>query len=294
LLGLVVGAIDVGYAEEFYRAIALQDGGSVALFRRDGTMLARYPAAVSMMGEKLAPQSPFYLRVEEGGGTYRSPGYIDGIARIVFVHPLRDFPLAVTVSLSEDVVFANWRRQSIFIGLGTLCTIIGFALLFRALVAHSRSLERSEATLRESEARCRDFALTSSDWFWETDESHRFTYVSDHIRAFGDDPQTVIGRRRIDVAGDVVTEPTKWQEHLAVLDRHEPFRDYVYSREVAEDPERIMSVSAIHSSMTRGGSWAIEGRRATLRRRSGPNAPCTTQRRLPRRPISRNRSFWPI
>ena len=243
LLGLVVGAIDVGYAEEFYRAIALQDGGSVALFRRDGTMLARYPAAVSMMGEKLAPQSPFYLRVEEGGGTYRSPGYIDGIARIVFVHPLRDFPLAVTVSLSEDVVFANWRRQSIFIGLGTLCTIIGFALLFRALVAHSRSLERSEATLRESEARCRDFALTSSDWFWETDESHRFTYVSDHIRAFGDDPQTVIGRRRIDVAGDVVTEPTKWQEHLAVLDRHEPFRDYVYSREVAEDPERIMSVS---------------------------------------------------
>jgi PAS domain S-box-containing protein len=243
LLGLVVSAIDVGYAEEFYRAIALQDGGSVALFRRDGTMLARYPAAASMMGKKLAPQSPFYARVEEGGGTYRSPGHVDGIARIVSVHPLRDIQLAVTVSLSEDAMFANWRRQSMFIGLGTLCTIIGFALLFWALVARSRSLERSEATLRESEARCRDFALTSSDWFWETDEEHRFTYLSDHIRAFGQDPQTRIGRRRIDLAGDVITEPAKWQEHLAVLNRHEPFRDYVYTRKIGNDPERIISVS---------------------------------------------------
>jgi PAS domain S-box-containing protein len=242
-LGLVLSTIDVRYIEEFYRAITMQEGGSVGVFRRDGTMLARYPAVESKMGEKLAPQSPFYARVEEGGGTYRSPGYVDGIARVVSVHPLRDFPLVVTVSMSEDAVLANWRRQSIFIALGTLCTVIGFALLFRALVVHSRSLERSEATLRESEARCRDFALTSSDWFWETDEQHRFTYLSDHIRAFGQDPKTRIGRRRIDLAGDIAAEPAKWQEHFAVLDQHEPFRDFVYTRKIGEEPERIVSVS---------------------------------------------------
>jgi PAS domain S-box-containing protein len=242
-LGLVLSTIDVRYIEEFYRAITMQEGGSVGVFRRDGTMLARYPAVESKMGEKLAPQSPFYARVEEGGGTYRSPGYVDGIARVVSVHPLRDFPLVVTVSMSEDAALANWRRQSIFIALGTLCTVIGFALLFRALVVHSRSLERSEATLRESEARCRDFALTSSDWFWETDEQHRFTYLSDHIRAFGQDPKTRIGRRRIDLAGDIAAEPAKWQEHFAVLDQHEPFRDFAYTRKIGEEPERIVSVS---------------------------------------------------
>jgi PAS domain S-box-containing protein len=242
-LGLVLSTIDVRYIEEFYRAIIMQEGGSVGVFRHDGTMLARYPAVESKMGEKLAPQSPFYARVEEGGGTYRSPGYVDGIARVVSVHPLRDFPLVVTVSMSEDAVLANWRRQAIFIALGTLCTVIGFALLFRALVVHSRSLERSEATLRESEARCRDFALTSSDWFWETDEQHRFTYLSDHIRAFGQDPKTRIGRRRMDLAGDIAAEPAKWQEHFAVLDQHEPFRDFVYTRKIGAEPERIVSVS---------------------------------------------------
>jgi PAS domain S-box-containing protein len=241
-LGLVISPIDIRYFESFYQAIALQEGGSVGVFRRDGTMLARYPHADHMMGRKLAPQSPFYLRVEEGGGIYRSPGYVDGIARVVSVHPLRDFPLVVAVSVAEEAVLADWRRQSLYIVLGTLCTIVGFALLFRGLVSRSRSLERSQATLRESEARCRDFALTSSDWFWETDDGHRFTYLSDHIRAFGQDPETRIGRTRIDLAADIGSDSTKWQEHFAILDRHEPFRDFAYTRKGGE-PERSISVS---------------------------------------------------
>jgi two-component system cell cycle sensor histidine kinase PleC len=243
LIGVILSAIDIRYFEDFFRAVSLRNSGSVAMFRRDGTMLARYPRIGTMVGGKLAEQSPFYRRVENGGGTYRSPGYVDGIARIVSIHPLRDFPIAVAVSMAEEAVLANWRRQSLFIACGTLCTVIGFTLLFRALVARSRSLERSEATLRESEARCRDFALASSDWFWETDEEHRFTYLSDHIRAFGQDPRTRVGRTRIDLAADIVGEPDKWQEHLAVLNRHEPFRDFVYKRRIGDEPERVIAVS---------------------------------------------------
>jgi PAS domain S-box-containing protein len=167
---------------------------------------------------------------------------IDGLVRVLAIHPLRDFPLIDTVSAAEKAVLADWGRQSLFLAFGTLCAAIGFALLFRALVARSRALERSEAMLRESEARCRDFALTSSDWFWETDEKHRFNYLSDHIRAFGQDPRTRIGRTRTELAVDVVSEPAKWQEHLALLDQHEPFRDFVYKRKIGDDPERVISV----------------------------------------------------
>ncbi len=176
-------------------------------------------------------------RREEGGG-----GYVDGLARIVSFHPARDFPLIATVSAAEEAALANWRRPLVFIALGTLCGAIGFALLVRTVLARSRLLERSEATLRENEARWRDFALTSSDWFWEADEKHRFSYLSDNIRAFGQDPQTRIGRTRTELALDVVSEPAKWQEHLAVLDRHEPFRDFVYKRKIGDDPERVISV----------------------------------------------------
>jgi PAS domain S-box-containing protein len=239
-LGIVLSGINVLYFEDFYRAITLQEGGSVSVLRRDGTVLARYPHVERMMGEKLAPQAEFYPLVEKGGGSYRSPGYIDGIARIVSVQPRRDFPIVVSVTVSEDAALASWRHQTMFIALGTLCTVLGFGLLFRALVAHSRSLERSEATLRESEARCRDFALTSSDWFWETDENHRITYQSDQIRTFGPDLRNVVGSTRSELAADVLTEPAKWAEHFAVLDRHEAFRDFVYP---SNSGDRVASVS---------------------------------------------------
>jgi PAS domain S-box-containing protein len=242
-LGLLLSTIDTQYFEEFYKAITLQDGGSAAVFRRDGTMLARYPHIERMIGEKLASQSPFYARVEKGGGTYRSPGYVDGIPRVVSVHPLRDFPLVVAVSMSEEEALANWRRQSIFVAIGTFCTLVGFALLFWALVTRSRSLERSESTLRESEARCRDFALTSSDWFWETDDKHRFTYQSDHIRALGQDNQILRGGGRAELGADILREPARWQEHFAMLDRREPFRDFVYPRNIGDGPEHIIAVS---------------------------------------------------
>jgi PAS domain S-box-containing protein len=241
LLGLAVTAIDVRYIEDFYRGITLQEGASIAVWRRDGTMLARYPR-LETMGQRLAPQSPFYAQVEEDGGTYRSPGRVDGIARVKSVHPLHDFPLVITVSIAEDAALADWRRQAVLILVATFCTAVGFALLFRALVVHSRWLERSEATLREREARFRDFALTSSDWFWESDETHRFTYLSDHTGAFIWDPRTPIGRTRTELAADTLSEPAKWSEHFAALDRHEPFRDFVYTRKIGDEPERIVSV----------------------------------------------------
>jgi PAS domain-containing protein len=227
-------------------------------------------------------------RSEEGGGQ------IDGFMRVVAIHPLRDFPLIDTVSAAEKAVLADWGRQSLLLAFGALCAAIGFALLFRALVARSRALERSEATLRESEARCRDFALTSSDWFWETDEKHQFSYLSDHIRAFGQDPQTRVGRTRTELAVDVGSEPAKWQEHLAVLDRHEPFREFVYKRKIGDDPERVISVGGNPFFERRGGFSAIGELLATSLRRLWPNEQCTKQKPPPRLPISPNRSSSPI
>ena len=52
--------LDIKHFEGFFESIILQPGGAVTVFRRDGTMLARHPHVERMMGEKLAPQAPFY------------------------------------------------------------------------------------------------------------------------------------------------------------------------------------------------------------------------------------------
>ena len=102
---------------------------------------------------------------------------------------------------------------------------------------------RAEEALRLSQTRLRDYAETASDWYWETGPDHRFTYMSSRIGAFGQDPQQRLGRRRQELACDVAEQPAKWRAHLAQLDRHEPFRDFVYAMKVAGEARMTLSVS---------------------------------------------------
>jgi PAS domain S-box-containing protein len=242
-LGIVVAYVEANYFEGFYKAISTSDGESISLFRRDGTLISRYPDLDARIGEKLSTASPWYKTLADGGGTYRTPGYIGGVPRIISVQPVDGYPLAVTVGFSEDVALAPWRYQSTIIAIGAAGAVVGFAILFRALAIQFRRLEQRSSELTRSEARFRDFALTSSDWFWETDDLHRFTYLSEDIRGFGHNIQNLIGRTRMEFAADTESHPAKWQEHVAVLNRHEPFRDFSYTRRIDDQVERTGSVS---------------------------------------------------
>lgn len=248
--GIVVAVFEVPYFETFFGKIAVKPGGSVTLFRRDGTLLARYPQRPALRGRRMPATSPWYRTLNAGGGEFYAPGTLTGTARIVSLAPLKDLPLAVSTSVTLDAALAPWRRQSLPIVLGALCVVVGFAALFRALARQSRRIEERTAelaqtadALRDSEERFRDFALVSSDWLWETDESHRFSFKSDDVRRFGQNPEFRVGRTRRQLAADADEDPEKWEAHFAALDRHEPFRDFVYTRRVGNDAERVISVS---------------------------------------------------
>jgi PAS domain S-box-containing protein len=150
--------------------------------------------------------------------------------------------LVVTVGI-EAAALAPWRHQSTIIVIIALCTVIGFGVLSQLLAAQIRKLELRSSVLAQSEERFRSFALASSDWFWESDEQHRITYVSEGILAFGQDPASRIGKSRVELAADAGSDAAKWQEHIAVMNRHEPFRNFVYTRKVREQPEHTVSVS---------------------------------------------------
>ena len=236
-LGVINVMVEARYFEELYRKLVTREGESVGFFRSDGTMLARYPHFEKMMGQKLPPGSPWYS-LPISGGTYRNAGALDGISRIVSAHPLDNLPLVVFVTISEEVELAAWRHQSMLIAIGAICSMVGVVIFLTTLGLQFRKLERSEKTLvdqaealRKSEGRFRDFAFASSDWFWETDEHHRFAYMSEGVSTtgFGITPASFIGRTRMEIAADAGGELAKWQEHYALLARHEPFRNFMYT-----------------------------------------------------------------
>ncbi|MEA2914611.1 MAG: hypothetical protein QOJ15_6692 [Bradyrhizobium sp.] len=90
-------------------------------------------------------------------------------------------------------------------------------------------LKRTEVALRESEQRFRDYAETASDWFWEAGPDHRVTRISEHVSDIGLVPSGLAGLSRWDIATDVESEAEKWQMHRAMIDAHQPFRDFVYT-----------------------------------------------------------------
>jgi PAS domain S-box-containing protein len=113
-------------------------------------------------------------------------------------------------------------------------TTLENARLYADLQQESSERKRAEQALRQSEQRFRDYAETASDWLWETGPDHRFTYVSDQLSASGIDPVGLIGKRRFDAASDQDAETQKWREHMARLERHEPFQNFKYrSRDLA-------------------------------------------------------------
>ncbi len=89
--------------------------------------------------------------------------------------------------------------------------------------------KQAEEALRASEERFRDYAETASDWLWETGPDHRITRISEHLDAVGIAPSRIPGVARWEIASDVESEPEKWRLHREMLEKHQPFRDFVYS-----------------------------------------------------------------
>jgi C4-dicarboxylate-specific signal transduction histidine kinase len=53
--------------------------------------------------------------------------------------------------------------------------------------------------------------------------------MSEHLNSIGIRPSRLIGSARWDIATDLESESEKWRLHWAMLDAHQPFRDFVYS-----------------------------------------------------------------
>jgi signal transduction histidine kinase len=249
-LGLAIGVIDITDLNDFYRAIDLPVGETVTLLRRDGLVLVRYPDTLRQVGTVMAQPSPWHtLAAEKKGGTYLSPGYLGVGPALVSVHPLRDWPLVIDVSILNEVALARWSRQAAMITAGALVASAAIAVLFAVIVRQFRAQEEQNArltrtadALRASEARVRGFAEMSSDWLWELDGELRFTWVSDNemIRQMGIPGR--MGMTPWDALDATINDP-HWTRLRADMLAHRAFRDF-------RDEERGQDGLIHHVSVT--------------------------------------------
>lgn len=102
---------------------------------------------------------------------------------------------------------------------------------------------RTDNAFQLGQKRFRDFAECSSDWFWEMDAGLRFCYFSERFREVsGVPPERLLGKTR-EETGIPGVDVAAWEQHLADLHAHRPFRNFTHPRTQDDGTIRWLSIS---------------------------------------------------
>ncbi|MGI9384109.1 MAG: PAS domain S-box protein, partial [Methyloligellaceae bacterium] len=101
--------------------------------------------------------------------------------------------------------------------------------------------KQAERELLHNKGWFKDIAETASDWFWETDQNHRFTYISKRFHEItGVEPDKILGHSRFELAGGA---GANWEAHRADLQARRAFRDFRYQVTSKRGETRCWSTS---------------------------------------------------
>ena len=143
------------------------------------------------------------------------------------------FAACCVIALSELFFMFHRDLTDIYTLLGNVYTVIGYALIYSALLVQRaeepyRELRRSQLALQESQAQFQHLVELSSNWYWEQDAEFRFSFtaVGELIRN-GLPPEALAGKRRRELPITHIYE-AEWEQHRLILEQRRPFRDYIY------------------------------------------------------------------
>lgn len=118
--------------------------------------------------------------------------------------------------------------------------------LARLLEEKVAQLEAANRKLQLSEARLGSLIAMSSDFLWETDAEHRLTHRNSPKRKPslipGFDDNAHLGHRRWELPY-LSPDAAGWATHRALLDAHQPFREFEISRLGIDGGERFVLLS---------------------------------------------------
>jgi diguanylate cyclase (GGDEF)-like protein/PAS domain S-box-containing protein len=140
----------------------------------------------------------------------------------------RSFTLATSSLIMGmgEVVFSSYKAPSDFLNnFGHVFKVLSYVFLYRSVFVSAIRLPYEQA--RQSEDRFRDLTMLSSDWMWEQDKDFRFTELSQGISKAHLLTESVIGKTRWELSVLGVSQ-AQWLAHRQTLERHEPFKDFIY------------------------------------------------------------------
>ena len=153
LRGIVVAALEPAYFDRLWRSIDLGPDSSVAMLRRDGTLMMRSPFNEAFMGRPHAELTLVSaVQAGQGSGQFQKASAYDGVVRDHAFRALSTQPeFVVVVGRSHDRMLAHWQNMAV---LASAIWAVG-ALTLAILSAH---LARAWRRVADEEIRAQSLA----------------------------------------------------------------------------------------------------------------------------------------
>ncbi|MDR0189643.1 sensor domain-containing diguanylate cyclase [Pseudomonas yamanorum] len=148
--GVAVATMRLAYFDQLFNSLTIGSGSSINLLNNDGILLAQQPLLESdMINKDLSMRPNFKRMLREGSGSFSGLSSISGKQRLYTFTSVGALPLIVVVALSNDDVFAAWRRATVLISGATGVLCIGLLWLTWMLRRELRRRYRAEKVLSE-------------------------------------------------------------------------------------------------------------------------------------------------
>ncbi|MBA5603769.1 response regulator [Duganella sp. FT3S] len=175
--GVVLVGVSCDFFSQFFRNVSLGEHAAISLYRRDQTLLARWPHADQLMGKRfntgntsqvLAQGLDHDVRLATGP---REAAGGQAVYRMGAVRLVRNYPLVINATITEELLLAGyWRNLRLLggIALGSLVALsVAFWMMGQLLKRREQDAEQARALMRmadaASEAKSRFLAMMSHE-----------------------------------------------------------------------------------------------------------------------------------
>ncbi len=157
LAGIILAAVQLSYFETLYQDVASDETMGISLFRRDGTLLARYPRMDGQIGQSFSKGLAFMQpqALASGHLVVRQSSPIDGQERMIADHAMVNFPMVVNVTNKMSSILAEWRHQAMYLAAAAVLLELVMATIGLMMMRQMRSqrlLDQEHAARIEAEA----------------------------------------------------------------------------------------------------------------------------------------------
>ncbi len=148
--GVVVASVDPYYFTQFYKQVNLGKNSTIVLVGRDGVVRARESGVKTEPGQNLSGGALMTHMAEREVGQYVITSDIDGTKRIHSYRALKEYPLVVSVGISEQDAFQEVNeRVAVYYGVAALISVV-IVIFIMVLFFITARQKRTQTELKQA------------------------------------------------------------------------------------------------------------------------------------------------